>query len=119
MSLSQRHAQTVGGISAFRAFFIVFSRLMRSVTQNSACGPPWDAGWPTGAGPSTEADTKSDANLPSNAIVSFELVMKVDRWLWVLGMVANNYDERPALLGSVPVLAVRPWHRLDEHGLSF
>ena len=43
---------------------------MRSVTWNSACGPPWDAGWPTGAGPSIEADT----------IVSFELVKKVDRW---------------------------------------
>ena len=62
---------------------------MRSVTWNSACGPPWDAGWPTGAGPSTEADTRSDANPPSNAIVSFEVVKKVDRWLWVMGMIAN------------------------------
>src|SRR3984957_10012813 len=83
MSLSQRHAQTVGGISTSRAFFKVFSRPMRSVTWNSACGPPW----PTGAGLSTEADTKSDANPPSNAIVGFEVVKKVDRWLWVLGMV--------------------------------
>src|SRR5271155_5716957 len=84
MSLSQRHAQTVGGISTSRAFFKVFSRPMRSVTWNSACGPPWDVGWPTGptgptgAGLSTEADTKSDANPPSNAIVSSELVKKVD-----------------------------------------
>ena len=49
------------------------------MTWNSACGPLWDADWPTGAGPS---NTKSDANLPSNAIVSFELVKKVDGWGW-------------------------------------
>jgi hypothetical protein len=57
---------------------------MRSVTWNSAYGPPLDAGSLIGTNPGTEADTKSDANPSSNPIVSFKLVKKMDRWLWVL-----------------------------------
>jgi hypothetical protein len=58
-------------ISVLADIFKVVSRLMRSGTSNSACGPPLDAGSPTGAGPSTEADTESNADPPSDSIVSF------------------------------------------------
>ena len=76
MSLSQRHAQTVDGILPFRVSFKVFSRVRRSVTWNSACGPLVDAGSPSvaglasGVGPSPDAGPTSNTDPPSDTIIS-------------------------------------------------